>query len=225
MKLRLDHPLVSKLAPAVVHGLVRMWLGSCRLIKVVDERSRALMESPAPVLFTSWHCHLLTSTYLYQKLYARYAPMALMASPSRDGEFIAAVTRKMGFATCPGSRRKGGVAALQALAGFMGQGYRAGLIADGSRGPVRVAQKGVVFLAREAQVPILPAAVGASRKITFNTWDRFEMPLPFARYVMLIDAPLYVPADARGPALERLRQELEDRLNRLFEQSQTYFSH
>ena len=36
-----------------------------------------------------------------------------MASPSRDGEFIAEVARGLGFAICSGSRRKGGVQALQ----------------------------------------------------------------------------------------------------------------
>jgi lysophospholipid acyltransferase (LPLAT)-like uncharacterized protein len=88
-----------------------------------------------------------------------------------------------------------------------------------------VAQKGIVFLAREGQAPIIPVAVAGSRKITFNTWDRFELPLPFSRLVVLVGEPLYVPPGDRGRLLEDQRQELDTRLNLLFEQSQQYFSH
>ena len=39
-----------------------------------------------------------------------------------------------------------------------------------------------------------------------------------------LDEPLTVPPEARGSALEVLRQELEDRLNGLFHRAQDYFS-
>ena len=224
MKLRLDHPLWQRWAPAGVRRLMELWFATCRLEKVAHKSSRQLMESPRPVLFTSWHCHLLTTIMIYWRHYSRYAPMALMASPSRDGEFISELARGWKFAICAGSRQKGGVAAVKGLAGYIREGYRAGLIADGSRGPAREVQKGVLFVARETQVPIIPAAIASSRKITLNTWDRFELPLPFCRMAMLIDEPFYVPAGIRGQALENLRQDLEARLNRLFLRSQTYFS-
>jgi lysophospholipid acyltransferase (LPLAT)-like uncharacterized protein len=67
--------------------------------------------------------------------------------------------------------------------------------------------------------------VAACRKITFNTWDRFELPLPGSRLALLVGEPLKVHPQARGPALERMRLELEARLNHLFSQSQTYYPH
>jgi lysophospholipid acyltransferase (LPLAT)-like uncharacterized protein len=82
----------------------------------------------------------------------------------------------------------------------------------------------VLFLAREARVPILPLAVAASRKVTLNTWDRFELPLPFSRIALLSAELLFVQPDDRGAALERRRRELEARLNRLYQQSREYFS-
>ena len=104
--------------------------------------------------------------------------MVLMASPSRDGEFIAQVARGLGFIVFLGSRRKGGVQTLRQMGDWFRRGYSCGLIADGSRGPARVAQKGPLYLARETQGAILPVAVAARRKLTFDTWDRFELPLP-----------------------------------------------
>ena len=66
-------------------------------------------------------------------------------------------------------------------------------------------------------------AVAARRKLTFNTWDRFELPLPFGPLAVLVGEPLQVGPRDRGPALEDKRRELETRLNRLFLESQSYF--
>ena len=46
------------------------------------------------------------------------------------------------------------------MAGYFRRGHSCGLVADGSRGPARVAQKGVLYLARETQAPIVPAGGG-----------------------------------------------------------------
>ena len=150
--------------------------------------------------------------------------MVLMASPSRDGEFIAQVARGLGFIVLSGSRRKGGVQTLRRMGDWFRRGYSCGLIADGSRGPARVAQKGPLYLARETQGAILPVAVAARRKLTFDTWDRFELPLPLGALALLVGDPLRVWPEDRGPALEHKRLELESRLNRLFHQSQSYYS-
>jgi 3-deoxy-D-manno-octulosonic-acid transferase len=109
------------------------------------------------------------------------------------------------------------------MTAFLRQGYSAGLAADGSRGPARVVQKGVLYLARETQRPILPLAAANSRKITLNTWDHFEVPLPLGRSTLLVDTPLWVSPEDRGNALERHRQILENRLNILFRRSQEWF--
>jgi lysophospholipid acyltransferase (LPLAT)-like uncharacterized protein len=86
-----------------------------------------------------------------------------------------------------------------------------------------VAQKGPLYLARETQGAILPVAVAARRKLTFDTWDRFELPLPLGPRALLVGEPLQVWPEDRGPALEPKRLELETRLNRLFFESQSYY--
>lgn len=223
MKLRFEHPAWRRLAPPLTRTLVKIWLKTCPQEEQADPESLDLVRAGEPVLFTTWHCHLLSPLFFCHRYYQHSRPLVLMASPSRDGEFIADVARRLGFIVCPGSRRKGGAQTLVHMVSYFAQGHSGGLVADGSRGPARIAQKGVLFLAREAGVPIIPLGVAASRKLTLDTWDRFEMPLPFARIAILAGAPLRVPPQVRGPALETLRLELEARLNRLFELSQSYF--
>jgi lysophospholipid acyltransferase (LPLAT)-like uncharacterized protein len=221
MKLRLDHPAWRRFAPRLAKIIVKTYLRTCPH-EVVNPESLALVESGQPVLFTTWHCHLISPLFYCHHYYGHLPPLVLMASPSRDGEFISEVARGLGFIVCQGSRRKGGVQALQEMARYMLKGHSGGIIADGSRGPARVAQKGVLFLAREARVPIVPLAVAASRRMTLNTWDRFELPLPFSRLAFLAAEPLWVEP-RRVSSLEPLRQELEARLNQLYHLSLRYF--
>jgi lysophospholipid acyltransferase (LPLAT)-like uncharacterized protein len=223
MKLRWDHPLWRHWAPVLVRRLVQAYLLTCRCELVASPEVKQLITSGLPVIFTTWHCHLLSPIFTAHQFRGSQAAMVLMASPSRDGEFIAEMARGLGFIVLMGSRRKGGVQTMRRMAEWFRQGHSCGMIADGSRGPARIAQKGVLYLARETQAPILPVAVAARRKLTFNTWDRFELPLPFSRLALLVGEPLWVRREDRGPAQEGPRLELEARLNRLFRLSQSYF--
>lgn len=223
MKLRLDHPAWRRLAPVLARGLVRASLGTTRSSLHGDPDGKALLQSEAPVVFALWHGHLLGCLYL-GTIFCRAKPaIVAMASPSRDGQFIGEVARGLGYLICPGSRQKGGFQALQHLVASIRQGQSAALAADGSRGPLHVTQKGVLYLARETGRPILPIAAASTRRITLNTWDRFEVPLPFGHTVFLVDAPLWIDSQDRGAALEKQRQNLEARLNLLFRLSQTFF--
>jgi lysophospholipid acyltransferase (LPLAT)-like uncharacterized protein len=221
MKLRLDHPFWRRRVPRLAATLMRGYLRTCRVRVVADPETEKLMCSGAPVLYTMWHGHLLYPLYYFSIFCPR---LVILASPSRDGEFTAEFARAWGYAVCRGSQHKGGIQGLKDMASYLRRGYTGGIMADGSRGPARVAQKGVLFLAREAQAPLIPLAMASSRKKTFNSWDRFELPLPYSNLMMLVGEPLWVRAQDKGPALDPLRRELENRLQELFARSQAYFA-
>lgn len=224
MKLRWDHPLWRRRAPALARNLVQLYLRTCAVDVAVDPKVKEFVLAGHPVIYTAWHCHLLSPLFFARLYLAQLPALVLMASPSRDGEFIAEVARGLGFIICSGSRRKGGVKALKEMTEYFRRGHSCGLVADGSRGPAQVVQNGVLYLSRETQAPILPLAVAARPKLTFNSWDRFELPLPFSRVTLLVGEPFTVAPRDRGPALEARRLELETSLRRLSQQSQTYFS-
>src|SRR5471030_211700 len=77
----------------------------------------------------------------------------------------------------------------------------------------RVAGLGVIMLARESGRPILPFATVTSRFIRLKNWDRSTINLPFGRGAVVgIDA-VFVPRDADGETMERLRLQVETHLN------------
>jgi len=77
----------------------------------------------------------------------------------------------------------------------------------------RIAGLGIIMLARESGRPILPFAMVTSRFIRLNNWDRTTINLPFGRGAVVgIDA-VYVPPDADGETMEKLRLQVETYLN------------
>ena len=66
--------------------------------------------------------------------------------------------------------------------------------------------------------PMLPMAYAASRAWLIK-WDKFVIPVPFARIAIAIGPPRYVPRVMDAAALERLQQEMEAELKRLFEEA------
>jgi lysophospholipid acyltransferase (LPLAT)-like uncharacterized protein len=94
----------------------------------------------------------------------------------------------------------------------MEAGKPAGFTVDGPRGPARVVQPGAVWLAKETGNPVLPFHLEASAHWTANSWDRTQVPKPFATVALVLGAPLEVPRDSNPDQLERARLEVQQRL-------------
>jgi lysophospholipid acyltransferase (LPLAT)-like uncharacterized protein len=63
--------------------------------------------------------------------------------------------------------------------------------------------------------PILPMAYAASRAWLIK-WDKFVIPVPFARIAIAIGPPCYVPRVTDAVSLERLQRQMEEELRRLY---------
>jgi len=108
-----------------------------------------------------------------------------------------------------GSSSRGGAQALLALREVLKTGDRVGFTPDGPRGPLQEVQPGVLFLAQKAGVPIVPVAYGARSAWVFGSWDRFLVPTPLNRIVMMYGEPLRVaPHDSLEERAVALQQAL-----------------
>ena len=83
---------------------------------------------------------------------------------------------------------------------------------DGPRGPRMRAGDGVVSAARLSGAPVVPFAFSATRRRILGSWDRFLLPWPFGRGVIVWGAPIEVDRDAdadeRAAARERIEQSI-----------------
>jgi lysophospholipid acyltransferase (LPLAT)-like uncharacterized protein len=78
-----------------------------------------------------------------------------------------------------------------------------------------VAQPGAIWLARATGNPVLPFHLEASAHWTTKSWDRTQIPKPFATVGLAIGEPIEVARDAAGDEIEAARRELERRLGTL----------
>lgn len=176
---------------------------------VKPDAVKLLFESGRPFIATLWHTSLI-----YSLFYFRHSPAVLMVSDSSDGEWVARSLNSWGQIPIRGSRHKGGLRAIREMARIMRQqGCSAGIVADGSKGPARIAQKGAVVLARETGAPMVPTGLAARPAYRFNSWDRTILPFPGSKVVIVCGQPISVPPDARGIQVEEFRKNLEDSMN------------
>jgi lysophospholipid acyltransferase (LPLAT)-like uncharacterized protein len=156
-------------------------------------------------LYCFWHGVLLSAVWHYRGL-----PIRALASRNHDGEIIARALLKLGYPDpARGSSSRGGATALRDLAtSLRAQGH--GLLTpDGPRGPRHQAQAGVLMLARLTGLPLVPVGVASTRCLRLKSWDRFEVPLPFAKNLFHFGAPLWVPPQASHAELEALSLKLQ----------------
>jgi lysophospholipid acyltransferase (LPLAT)-like uncharacterized protein len=138
--------------------------------------------------------------------------MAAMVSASRDGGFLAGILECFGVQPVRGSSSRRGPQALLELTTWAERGYDLAITPDGPRGPCYVVQPGVMSLAQLTGLPIVPVSYHLGWKIRAKSWDRFQIPLPFARCEMIYEKPIHVPREASDAEREVLRRELETKL-------------
>jgi len=66
---------------------------------------------------------------------------------------------------------------------------------DGPRGPRHVAKEGAVQLARATRLPLIAIGAAAHPVRRLGSWDRMQIPRPFARVALVMSAPVVLPAE------------------------------
>jgi lysophospholipid acyltransferase (LPLAT)-like uncharacterized protein len=72
----------------------------------------------------------------------------------------------------------------------------------------------VAQLAALSGAPVLPCAARTTRGRRMNSWDRLVLPLPFARGVVAVGAPIAVPRDGAAAALPAIAAALTEACDR-----------
>lgn len=122
--------------------------------------------------------------------------MAMLVSPSKDGDVICELLNKMGYETIRGSSRKNNVASLAEMLRKLKAGYSIGIVVDGPLGPLHQVKPGIVHMAQKLEVEIIPVGTAFKNKWIFHkAWDRFELPKPFSQAVFYAGKPLKVPEE------------------------------
>jgi lysophospholipid acyltransferase (LPLAT)-like uncharacterized protein len=192
--------------------LLRCICGSNRLTVTGASIFRQYVEQGGNI-FAFWHSRLFYLVYYYVK-HAERRKVAMLVSLSRDGDYGAALVRKLRQDAVRGSTSRGGQRAVRNLAAKIAEGRNIAITPDGPRGPAFHVNEGIVKLAQITGARIIPVSYDATSKRLLKSWDRFLIVKPFGRVHVAFGEPIEVPKDItpfeRGQYRDRLERTLHE---------------
>jgi lysophospholipid acyltransferase (LPLAT)-like uncharacterized protein len=163
-------------------GLVRLLVFCLRIlrwtwkVRFVDRHLFEDATEGGASVFAFWHGEQLPMIPVHAG-----PKIAGLASWSQDGSILARVIEKLGYAVIRGSSSRGALTAFRNGLRGMEAGVSPALALDGPRGPRHRAHKGAVSLAAHSGRPIVYAVSHVWPVIRLRSWDRFQIPMPWAR--------------------------------------------
>lgn len=143
------------------------------------------------ILYALWHSQALAVA-----MYGIDKNIYSIASQNKDGEIASYILNKLGFKVIRGSndthKDKGGAKAIIQIKQILEKGYNVAITVDGPVGPPKKVKRGIVYLAQKTGFPIVGIYADVSRYINLNSWDKFQIPLPFSKIRLLTTKEIYV---------------------------------
>lgn len=198
--------------------LLSLWSRSIRIHLVHREILDGIREAGDNFILAFWHGRqfLLFPSH-------RNSGFVVPASESRDGEIQAGILRRFGGEVVRGSSKRKGDRALMGLVDGLRKGKNIALAVDGPRGPIYEVKRGVVYLAGKLGKPIVPLTMGARRFwILEKIWDKFVLPVPFTKGVVLYGQPITVQGTSEEE-LDRKSKEVASALHAISREADEYF--
>lgn len=196
--------------PPIAAAVLRWLRRTLRARHHGREHPEASFAKGESIIVAFWHGQLLMMPWAYPG-----TPAAILISQHRDGEYISRIAERLGFVSIRGSATRGGARAFRQLIQATRDGLHLVITPDGPKGPRGKVKSGVIELARLTGSAICPVAFSAWPRRFLRSWDRFLVPLPFARASYVWGEPLRVPMDAGKDEVRKLCQLLGERLDAL----------
>lgn len=206
--------LASSVGPILIFLLGK----TLRIKWIGEENLNPIREDKGRVLYAFWHGRMLILSYSH-----RWQKIHVLISQHRDGELIACIIERLGFATIRGSTTRGGAKAIFEMAKKGVDGYDVAITPDGPKGPRFRVQPGTIYIAQRSGLPIIPVTNSAKSRWTLSSWDGFLIPKPFSKAVIMIGEPIYVSPESTPQELEEKKEELEKKLVELTQKADGYF--
>ncbi len=196
--------VIIRVAGFALYWLIRV-IGATMRFEVKGWENFSATE---PLVYCFWHNRIPIATYFW-----RARGIVVMSSRSFDSEYIARFIQRFGYGAARGSSTRGGKAALIQMIRAVRDGKSAAFTVDGPRGPIYEAKPGAVLLAAKSNAALLPFSISLNRYWQLPSWDRIQIPKPFARAIVVLGKPIKVADD---PAThETKHQELQEALEAL----------
>ncbi len=173
-------------------------------------RSIDFPEDDRKTIFCGWHGQSMVFAY-----YFRNRGYWVVISQSNDGDMQNTIFSRLGYRTIRGSTGRGGARAAIESIRVLRDGGTMAMTPDGPRGPSGIVQGGVMLMAQKSGAKLVPVGISARPRMLVKSWDRYMVPCPFAKALLIFGDPLTVPKNATEEEVESIRLKLESEIHRL----------
>ncbi len=168
------------------------------------------LQQPDRFIYSIWHENLLLPTIQYGG-----PDLAVLISQHADGQLLGGLIQQMQMELILGSSTRGGVEAVRQLLRDDPRWRNVAITPDGPRGPRRIVQAGMIYVASRTGMKIVPIGVGYQQAWHLKSWDRFAIPKPTTRATCLAGIPIAIPPKLRSDQLEPYRQLVQTQMDRV----------
>lgn len=203
-----NRDLREKWVAALIGFFVPLLHRTWRITLENEAAMQALVEKHGAVVLVTWHGRMLVPIAC-----TRNRGYYALVSRSRDGGMLCAIFERLGWKLIRGSTGRNAIEALrQGCEVLSHPGTVLAFTPDGPRGPRNIAKSGMIYFAQKTGKPIVPVGVSARPRRLLKSWDKFQVPLPFARCFWMYGDPIYAsPTDD----CEELTCRVQDAINAL----------
>lgn len=192
-----------------------------------EEYLNSLQKNNSNAVFT-WHGRIFMASPFIEKLIKKISykgNLLTVASKHKDGNLAFMAMSFFGFKKIEGStankNRKGEdsgafSSALRILKEFRNGNSSIFIALDGPRGPKFKINSNIVGLAQKTESTIFPVVVSYSRKKEFNSWDKFQLALPFSKIIYDFLEPIELKKDMN---IKQIENEIETKMNEKMEKN------
>lgn len=198
-----------KIVAYFVKFFSRLLLLTCRI--QVHGRSHFVDTiSKGSLIIAFWHDKMALFPKTFES-YTHLCRFVALISKSRDAMMLDAIVKSYPSTdTLKVAHDKRSIALLATIDLLKSPNVALMITPDGPRGPRHTVKPGIIAAAQESGCPIIPFRWSSSSSFRLSSWDRFEIPKPFAHIIVHIDPPIYL--DKTVPQ-EQARQLIEEKLN------------
>ena len=214
--------LMYRLAVLLGAAFLELIWRTARIKIVGGDRLDQMLREHDAVVPVFWHQHLLLcARFIVDGKKNSGLKPGFMISPSVDGEGPTMLARLYGAHVVRGSGSYTGVRAVRGVHhAIVKELISPAITPDGPRGPRFKMKPGAIFAAQISRKPVVPIAYAARPAKLLKTWDKFVIPLPFAKVRIAIGEPYFPERKLDDAQMEQAQQELERRLHATFKEAE-----
>ena len=194
---------------AMMGYLYILFVGFTSKIDIKNEKfSMQMWKEKKPFILAFWHSQLMMIGYVWKS----NTVLNMLASSHSDGRFGSYIAGHFNLKNIS-IESKNKSPSLRKIFKILNDGHYLGITPDGPRGPNQKVSEGIIKIAINSQVPIIPLGFASSRNFKLKSWDSFLITFPFSKCNFVWGDPITIPPKTKESEIEKYKKFLEEKIN------------